>query len=58
MAEGASVVLTDLPFGDDGAPAGREVQAVELGLRAKAIEFTATGSQIYHQADLGDSPVA
>lgn len=35
-----------------------EVQAIELGMRAKAIEFTATGSQIYHQADLDDTPVA
>jgi hypothetical protein len=26
-------------------------------MRAKAIEFTATGSQIYHQADLDDTPV-
>jgi phosphomethylpyrimidine synthase len=34
-----------------------EVQALELGMRAKAIEFTATGSQIYHQADLDDTPV-
>jgi phosphomethylpyrimidine synthase len=35
-----------------------EVQALELGMRAKATEFTATGSQIYHQADLRDTTVA
>jgi phosphomethylpyrimidine synthase len=34
-----------------------ETQAIELGLRAKAIEFTATGSQIYHQAAPDDTPV-
>ncbi|MDP1989285.1 phosphomethylpyrimidine synthase ThiC [Phenylobacterium sp.] len=34
-----------------------EVQALELGMRAKAIEFTTTGSQIYHQAAPDDLPM-
>ncbi|MFZ6003086.1 MAG: phosphomethylpyrimidine synthase ThiC [Actinomycetota bacterium] len=41
-----------------GAHGVGEVQAIELGMGAKAVEFAASGSEIYRRADLDDAPVA